>query len=236
MCFDLSGDLREKKGQIAHLDQNASNSSEDNLVFLCLEHHDQFDSSTSQSKGLTKEEVKIYRKHLYLAIETGLNSNSTNDELREKDLIIHDREIFNRANQILPESHLITFLDILQTDDLYTQKGAEPVRNFCLYFTEIGNYYLLPQLESPIKELINSLEKLLDFLALNFFVHPRHRLTEDNCSFALYPDLNVDRGGNGSIEQMIKYDKFRDKLDELCRDARKNYKNYRLTVKRTLLC
>ena len=54
-----------KTGQIAHLDGDRSNSSVDNLAFLCLVHHDQYDSRTSQSKNLTIEEVKAYRSELY---------------------------------------------------------------------------------------------------------------------------------------------------------------------------
>lgn len=46
------------RGQIAHLDQNNENFDEDNLVFLCLEHHDEYDSKTRTSKGLRLEEVK----------------------------------------------------------------------------------------------------------------------------------------------------------------------------------
>jgi len=54
---------------MAHLDQNPANSAAENLVFLCLEHHDQYDSRTSQSKGLTPQEVKSYRAELYQAME-----------------------------------------------------------------------------------------------------------------------------------------------------------------------
>ncbi len=64
LCFGLRQDDSEKRGQIAHLDQDASNDSPDNLAFLCLDHHDQFDSRTSQAKGLTIEEVKRYRTEL----------------------------------------------------------------------------------------------------------------------------------------------------------------------------
>ncbi len=58
VCFGLSNDTAEKKGQVAHIDRDASNSARDNLVFLCFDHHDQYDSRTSQSKGLTMEEVR----------------------------------------------------------------------------------------------------------------------------------------------------------------------------------
>lgn len=64
ICFALRQDDAQKQGQIAHLDHDPSNNATDNLAFLCLDHHDQFDSRTSQSKGLTIEEVKRYRTEL----------------------------------------------------------------------------------------------------------------------------------------------------------------------------
>lgn len=72
LCFGLSRDLSLKAGQIAHLDQNNQNDKEDNLVFLCLQHHDEFDSRTSQRKGLTKGEVKAYRTELYEQLSQAL--------------------------------------------------------------------------------------------------------------------------------------------------------------------
>jgi hypothetical protein len=35
ICFALFNDAAEKRGQIAHLDRDASNASRENLVFLC---------------------------------------------------------------------------------------------------------------------------------------------------------------------------------------------------------
>ena len=69
VCFGLNRDMGIKPGQIAHLDRDAANPSFDNLVFLCLVHHDQFDSKTSQSKGLTSDEVRRFRQELTTAIE-----------------------------------------------------------------------------------------------------------------------------------------------------------------------
>jgi hypothetical protein len=69
ICFGLNRDKAIKPGQIAHLDRDAANPSFDNLVFLCLEHHDQFDSKTSQSKGLTSDEVRRFREELATAIK-----------------------------------------------------------------------------------------------------------------------------------------------------------------------
>lgn len=65
VCFGLNRDSAVKKGQIAHLDGNRENNRIENLAFLCLNHHDEFDTRTSQSKGLTLKEVLEYRDELH---------------------------------------------------------------------------------------------------------------------------------------------------------------------------
>ena len=69
LCFHLNGDVTTKKGQIAHLDGDRANANEDNLAFLCWPHHDEYDSRTSQSKGLTIGEAKHARDQLYKKLE-----------------------------------------------------------------------------------------------------------------------------------------------------------------------
>lgn len=64
ICYGLDRDTRIKQGQIAHLDKNPNNNQIENLAFVCLPHHDTFDSRTSQSKGLTSAEVKEFRNEL----------------------------------------------------------------------------------------------------------------------------------------------------------------------------
>lgn len=64
ICFGLNRDTKLKGGQIAHLDQNRSNNSAENLAFLCFDHHDEYDSVTSQRKGFTIGEIKDYRREL----------------------------------------------------------------------------------------------------------------------------------------------------------------------------
>ncbi|MBS1701118.1 MAG: hypothetical protein JST12_05620 [Armatimonadetes bacterium] len=68
VCFHLFGDLEVKHGQIAHLDKNPANFSEDNLAFMCLDHHSDFDSTTSQHKNFTRPEIVELRRRLYEAI------------------------------------------------------------------------------------------------------------------------------------------------------------------------
>jgi hypothetical protein len=65
LCVFLDHRDEVRKGQVAHLNHNPLDSSLDNLVFLCLEHHDEYDAKPSQSKGFSIVEVRHYRDRLY---------------------------------------------------------------------------------------------------------------------------------------------------------------------------
>src|SRR5262249_9035975 len=58
-------------GQIAHLDRDSSNSSRENLAFMCLEHHGKYDSTAPQHKGLTAAEAKAYLAILHTRVAEG---------------------------------------------------------------------------------------------------------------------------------------------------------------------
>jgi hypothetical protein len=70
MCFGLHKQVGIVKGQIAHLDHDNTNDELDNLAFLCLPHHDEYDSKYSQSKRWTIGEVKKFRGLLYSYLES----------------------------------------------------------------------------------------------------------------------------------------------------------------------
>ena len=70
LCYVLKGDKDTKDGQIAHIDRNPANNAIDNLVYLCLDHHNQYDSVPSQSKRLSSAEVKLCKRLLYKKLGT----------------------------------------------------------------------------------------------------------------------------------------------------------------------
>jgi len=72
MCFALQGDGTTKNGQLAHLDQNNANNNPDNLAWLCLAHHDDYDTVRRQTRNFTPGEVKRYQADLLAAIESGI--------------------------------------------------------------------------------------------------------------------------------------------------------------------
>jgi hypothetical protein len=71
LCVHFDNDWSQKEGQIAHLDRDPSNFAEDNLAFLCLPHHDDYDTKRRQTKNLTIPEAKTARDRLYAFIEGG---------------------------------------------------------------------------------------------------------------------------------------------------------------------
>ena len=78
VCSLLSSATRNgsEEGPDAHLDRRRSNSIPDNLAFLCLEHHSDYDSTTSQHKNYTIAEVKAARTALYAWITKRMPSAS----------------------------------------------------------------------------------------------------------------------------------------------------------------
>jgi len=245
LCFGLSGDLSEKRGQLAHVDQNRDNHAEDNLVYLCLDHHDQYDSTTRQSKGLTEGEVRGYRDRLYRAVETGLGQVSRleaelsaaheREREREAAVVDHDINMFSRADEILPERELVAFLDDLQTNDAYSGSSMRAVDRFRYFFDATSNHYLSSSLVDVTKQLLEALAKLSSFVALHFFVYPEPSSANEDWRFAMHPTLNIDREGSGTSEEMARYDAFQKQLDELCSYTRAMYKAYRKSIKVVLL-
>ena len=59
LCYSFDdNDKADLQGQLAHISDDRSDSSEENLAYLCLRHHDIYDSKRSQSKGITEGELK----------------------------------------------------------------------------------------------------------------------------------------------------------------------------------
>jgi hypothetical protein len=68
LCYCWDEHKGRRKGQIAHINRKRDDSRFDNLVWLCVEHHDEYDSRTSQSKGITPGELREHRAQLYKEI------------------------------------------------------------------------------------------------------------------------------------------------------------------------
>jgi hypothetical protein len=70
LCVFLNERDEVRKGQIAHLNHDPTDTRFENLVWFCLEHHDEYDGRTSQAKGITEGEVRRYRDRLYARFDS----------------------------------------------------------------------------------------------------------------------------------------------------------------------
>jgi hypothetical protein len=236
LCFGLEGDGRIKLGQIAHLDRNRENNQEDNLAFLCLIHHDQYDTKTSQSKGITQPEVKRYREKLYQAIEKELLPKMSEQTLEttSAEVIEHDKNIFKDSDKILSEEKLNALLYSLRNDHSYNWSSAVDVINYIRYFEKIQNNFLCENINGLKEEFITLLDNLYSFSGSKFFVYPEKQ-TGDNTRFCLQPNLNIDRGGHPSEYTFTEYDKLTKTLEIHCVGVYEKYKEYRLQIKKMLI-
>jgi hypothetical protein len=108
LCFGLRGDLGEKLGQMAHIDGNRANYAEDNLAWMCLNHHSLFDSRTSQHKNYTLAEVKEYRNKLYRIVAQGQHLLTQKHHPRTGERA--DRRTLKMLLELMSKSGSIDFL------------------------------------------------------------------------------------------------------------------------------
>jgi hypothetical protein len=245
VCLALAGDFSQKKGQIAHLDHDPSNNDDDNLVFLCFEHHDEYDSKTSQRKGLTAPEVKKYRADLWVAIdaaaatsfsfESGASSLRTEIESNKSAVTEHDIAIFRASDGILSEQRLLLFLETLQTDDSYRDSSSDAVQRFLGFFRETSNHYIHHDIAESTKALLGPVADLAQFVARNFFVHPQPTSVDEDWNYCLQPELCVDRSVHVDKEGAAEYARLQREIDKRCEAVRDAYKVYRRSIKRTLV-
>lgn len=103
ICAILNGDFSFKEHlQIAHLDHNSSKIDYDSLVVLCLEHHAQYDSVPKQSKGLTPDELRRYKRELEERITCGEYGDRDAPDIlffRDSHLILDTKRAMFRAGQ-----------------------------------------------------------------------------------------------------------------------------------------
>lgn len=224
LCFGLNSELSIKKGQIAHIDHDSSNNQESNLVFLCFEHHDEYDSTTRQSKGLTKDEVVFYREQLLKQIEKGLSYETFSYESRNsyEMQIKHDQKIFETSDSIMSEDNLNTLLYQL-SQHFYFLEYSNKMENYWRFFGKSSNSFVRPEISTSNKELIQSLYELDEFLCYKFFVEDGHT---ENPRFRLQPDIKYSNNA--------KYIELSKQLDDLCLQVRKSYEKFRIQVKRNL--
>jgi hypothetical protein len=167
LCFWLDLDLKQKKGQIAHLDHNPENNVRENLVFLCLDHHSEYDSTTSQHKNYTIYEVKAARVRLYQAIEARPHTPSPQPTPRIEPAR-GDTETLKDLLEVLPSGGGISFVrDFSAGDKSFDREKLRDLRTFSYTRSGPDHEFLDAALEALRKDLREAID---EFLSSNTWV------------------------------------------------------------------
>ena len=151
ICLALGGDDAEKSGQVAHLDRDPSNDDPDNLAFLCLEHHDKYDSRPRQSKGLTIAEVKRYRTELLAHLAR--SAVWTDDEIVKALMPALDRPAFRTPFN--SESSLPRFRDAIAETINTLNTGLTPQGVQLPAKTQVRNVALRSNIDHVVEALVS---------------------------------------------------------------------------------
>ena len=203
-----------------------------------MKHHDEYDSKTSQSKGVTAAELVEYKQQLRAAIASNAHTKSDTtqsvDQKRKEAIYSHDKRIFHESDAIMPENFLRAFLDELQGTDSFITSNMQKIYLFRTYFANTGNQYINEDISQSISALLAAVDSLVEFIVRSFFVYPLRQEGQEYHRLCLYPELNIDRGGSGDLEEMVQYDKSQEHLDSFAEATQSAYVEYRIAVKSRL--
>lgn len=127
VCVGLKADLSPKHLQILHLDHDPSNDAKNNLVALCLDHHDDYDTIPRLSKKLTKGEVLIYRRKLDLLIDQ-----------RDQQVTLQFKEVGGSQTNL--SSNALVLGQVIEAQDTALTQLAEYHRPNGVRITRLGLY------------------------------------------------------------------------------------------------
>jgi len=166
ICVAIHNDHSVKRGQIAHLDRDNTNSSLENLVFLCTDHHDIYDSRTSQTKNYTPLEVKGYRN-----IVNAIYASKFTTE--EKEFIRNYLNIFSNILNFLAESddQLAVEIDV---------NAYEALQNFINSMSSIEVTCFNQEMKSTLTNLHTSVKNIWNIISDFNYIRSGWRIKFDN--------------------------------------------------------
>lgn len=134
LCVFLLDKSEVCQGQLAHLNRDATDSRTENLVFLCLVHHDEYDSRRSQSKGFSQLEVQEYRNRLYRQYQTSTGADDTVElaPLKEISQYEHLRRRFDQDLAFTKDPWRYPLWQVANKPDFFAYKSGNRCDGVCL--------------------------------------------------------------------------------------------------------
>jgi hypothetical protein len=145
----------------------------------------------------------------------------------------HDRRIFSEAETFVSEDEYIAYVGNLVNDHSYWMEHANKMDRLRRHLLKPEKQFLNPQLVQAARPYAQAINALMEWTAYHFFVFPEGQAA-GNLRLCMHPNLNVDRGGNGSRESTARYDIFTAELDRLVDAMSTTYRHFRSEVKKCL--
>ena len=196
----------------------------------------QFDISISGSNDAAWGFALCALGLVYHMANTGLYDLSLSTELRarKQQEVLHDKEIFLKANKILTEEQVVEFIETLESDHSYYFDEAARLSRFARFLAATSNQFLTEPITERVRDFIRAFNELGEFLSYKFYVFPKGQ-TGPNTRLCMTPGLNMDREGDGSPEQAQKYEALTNQLEVLSRKVKQHYSALRKSAKIALV-
>ena len=150
------------------------------------------------------------------------------------DSIEHDRDLFQSADSILSEVMIDHFLDDVVGDHSYRKGLRASVADFTDFLGRESNIFKNRRLRKSASQAHDTFQELMWFLAKHFFFHPKGQEIDEHTRYCMYPEFNVDRGGDLSPERVSFYSEQAERLKDICRAAETAYIQWRRDIKDVL--
>lgn len=173
---------------------------------------------------------------LYHMANTGFYELLTNNEARARRQleIEHDKGLFNTANEILNQERLESFIEVLENDHSFYMDESGRIDEFARFLAMTSNHFLTPLLAEATNNMLLAWRELGHFLSYKFSIFPKNQVNSPY-RLCMAPSLNMDREGNGSADQVGRYDELTAKLETLASKLVAAYRDFRRLVKSELV-
>jgi hypothetical protein len=150
------------------------------------------------------------------------NAKGDDSNIRKTEIVDHDRQLASRMRLLFPENRKQKLVEDLSAQHAYWSTQANSLEEAVHFLASAEACFLTVDLQKLANRFVETSGELLEFVAYKFFVYPKSQIKEP-LMFAMQPGLNIDREGDGSLEQQEKYEKLVKELDERVQKMSESY-------------
>ncbi|MBU1086688.1 MAG: hypothetical protein KKD05_04130 [Candidatus Omnitrophica bacterium] len=143
----------------------------------------------------------------------------------------HDKELFQLLDLLMPERKLLDLLEKLEKDTAYEINSLQFIDKFRASLKEQTRQYLTPKLKKASLNCRENFDELRQFMDNNFILFPSSAEKSNIAAQLMYPNPEIDGGGNEQEKNSEKFAKFSAELNSNITAAKKSYQKYRAFVK-----